>query len=442
MPSAPVTVRREKVPFIASSSPIVRSPQRRSALPCAPSVAPVPLRLFHKSPSYCNLRDVAYQFATLANDFRMPVPKAIKPPQTLCIPIGTTRVGSICALPAVLERLGVRLEPMLDEVGLPRSLFAAPDSVVDIGKAKRLLDLAAERTRCPYLGLLVGKRHRPETIGIAGRLAQSARDVGSALRGLALNLHLNGHAFVPSLTVTPDAAEFGLRLATDLPGPTRPVVDLGMAGAFAIVQAICGPQWSPTGVLLVHQPGGSRAPYDKVYGVRVQFGSNRNAIVFPTPWLRRPVHGANPASLALLERELAVIADHNRLPPATATRRVLLACIARGDVSVRAVAAASDLHPRALNRRLARERTSVFELLKLVRYQISRDLLENTSLSITEIAATLAYANIGSFTRAFRLWSGTSPSDWRLKHGPVPARKAQVAGGRKAQASLPQLRSS
>ncbi|MFO1157973.1 MAG: AraC family transcriptional regulator [Reyranellaceae bacterium] len=359
----------------------------------------------------------------------MPVPKASKgPPTRGIISIGTTRVGSISALPAVLERLGVGLEPILDEVGLPRSLFESPDSLVDIGKAKRLLDLAAARAGCPHLGLLCGQRHRPETIGIAGRLAQNARDVGSALRGLTLNLHLNGHAFMPSLTVTADTAEFALRLATDLPGPTRPVVDLGMAGAFAIVQAICGPAWTPTGVLLVHQPGGSRVPYDKFYGVPVQFGSNRNAIVFPAPWLGRRVHGADPDSLALLERELAVIADRNRLPPATATRRALLACIARGDVSVRAVAAASGLHPRALNRRLARERTSVFELLKLVRYQISRDLLENTSLPVTEIAATLGYASTGSFTRAFRLWSGMSPRDWRPRRRPASRLQARPAG--------------
>jgi AraC-like DNA-binding protein len=68
-----------------------------------------------------------------------------------------------------------------------------------------------------------------------------------------------------------------------------------------------------------------------------------------------------------------------------------------------------------LNRRLAQEGTSVFELMKEVRFQIARDLLANTSLPITEIAATLLYANNGAFTRAFRLWSGKRPSDWRQR---------------------------
>lgn len=258
----------------------------RSAL--ASSVAPVPL-LSTRVLIYCTMRHVAYQFATLANDFRMPVPKASKAPPTLgIIPNGTTRVASISALPAVLERLGVRLEPMLDAVGLPRSPFEAADSVVDVGTAKRLLDLAAVRARCPHLGLLCGQRHRPETIGIAVRRAQCARDVGSVLRGSALKLHLDGHEFVRSLTVTPDVVEFGLRLATDRPGLTWPAVDLGMAGAFAIVQAVCGPEWTPTGVLLVRQSGRSCAPYDMFYGVPVQFGTNRNAMAGAAGSRRHP----------------------------------------------------------------------------------------------------------------------------------------------------------
>ena len=341
------------------------------------------------------------------------------------MPVGTTRVASIGALPAVMDELGVRIQPLLDAVRLPRTLFEDPDRPVDLGKAIRLLKFAAQRADCPHLGLLCGQRHRPETIGIAGRIARNARDVGTALRGLALYLHLNGHAFVPSLTVAGDTAEFALHRVSDGPG-RRLVVDLGMAGAFAILRTVCGPQWRPLDVLLVHSPGGSRTPYDRYYGVPVRFGSDRDAIAFPAAWLGRRVHGADDATLPLLERELAVMTNRNRLPPATATRRILLACIARGDITVRAVAAASGLHPRTLNRRLAKEGTSVFALMADVRYQIARDLLENTTLPVTDIAATLVYADLGSFTRAFCRWAGVSPSAWRRKARRAPAGPAQA----------------
>lgn len=317
----------------------------------------------------------------------------------------------------ILDRARVPLGPLLDATGLPRTLFDDPENLVDIARAARLLEMAAEQSGYPHLGLLCGRRFSPDTIGIVGRLAQNASDVGSALRGLILNLHLNGHAFVPTLGVVSGTAEFGMRLSSDLQGNTVPVVDLGMAAAFTIVRALCGPQWTPLEVLVVHRQFASRKPYDGAFGVRVQFGSDRNAITFDAAWLMRRVHGANAARRTVLERELAVIAQRHQLPAATTARRALIACIARGNLSVDAVAAVMGLHPRTLNRRLAREGTSLLALMKAVRFQIARDLLENTALPITEIAATLLYANIGAFTRAFRLWSRASPSDWRVKHG-------------------------
>jgi AraC-like DNA-binding protein len=330
---------------------------------------------------------------------------------------GTVRVAGLSGLPVVLNQRAVALPALLDAAGLPRGLFDDPDNLVDLESAARLLDLAAARAACPHLGLLCGRLFRPDTIGIVGRLAQNAHDIGSGLRGLTLNLHLHGHAFVPTLTTAAGSAEFGMRLSPDLPGNTVPAVDLGMAAAFTIVRALCGPGWTPSDVLLARRPAAPREPYDRFFGVRVQFDSDRNAIVFSAAWLGRRVHGANAAKRELLERELAVIAQRQRLPAAAMARRSLIACIARGNVSVAAVAAAMGAHPRSLNRRLAQQRTSVFELMKEVRFQIARDLLTSTSLPITEIAATLLYASNGAFTRAFRSWSNESPSDWRLKHG-------------------------
>lgn len=327
------------------------------------------------------------------------------------------RIASLGGLSSVLNEMGVALDPLLDTVGLPRTVFEDPDNLVDVGRAVRLLELAAERSKCPHLGLLCGQRYRPDTIGIVGRLAQNAGSIGSGLRGLVLNLHLNGHTFVPTLNVAAGTAEFGMTLSSNQPGNTVPAVDLGLMAAFTMVRALCGPQWLPTEVMLVHRPSVSRKPYDRLFGVRVQFGSDRNAVTFMATWLKRRVYGANAAKRALLERELAVIAQRHRLPTTTVARRVLIACISGGDVSVAMVAAAMGLHPRSLNRRLAEEGTSVFDLLKKVRFQIARDLLENTQLPVREIASTRLYANVGAFTRAFRLWSHKSPSDWRMKRG-------------------------
>ena len=40
--------------------------------------------------------------------------------------------------------------------------------------------------------------------------------------------------------------------------------------------------------------------------------------------------------------------------------------------------------------------------------------MRNTRMGLSEIAAALRYADLPCFSRAFRKWSGMSPSDWRL----------------------------
>lgn len=328
------------------------------------------------------------------------------------VQVDTVRAGPLSGLSGALSAFGFALGPLLDEIGLPSTTFHSAGNLMESGKAARLLALAAERTNCPHFGLLCAQSVEIEDLGIIGR-----GDVGSGLRGLILNLHLNGHAFVPTLTVTSGLAEFVLRLVADVEGNADPSVDLGMAIACTALRTLCGPDWAPVEVLMTHRAPASREPYDRFFAAPVRFGREHNAIAFSARWLSQRVHGANPAKRKLLERELAVIAQRHRLPAATMARRTLVSCIARGDVSVEAVAASIGLHPRTLNRRLARQGTSVFKLLREERYRIARDLLANTPLPISEIAATLLYTSVGSFTRAFQAWSHESPSNWRMKHG-------------------------
>jgi AraC-like DNA-binding protein len=48
-----------------------------------------------------------------------------------------------------------------------------------------------------------------------------------------------------------------------------------------------------------------------------------------------------------------------------------------------------------------------------IRFEIARELLENTDMALSQVAAVLRYSELSAFTRAFRRWSGQSPSTWR-----------------------------
>jgi AraC-like DNA-binding protein len=78
-----------------------------------------------------------------------------------------------------------------------------------------------------------------------------------------------------------------------------------------------------------------------------------------------------------------------------------------------AVAGELGLHPRTLRRRLADEGETFEHLRDTVRFAVSRELIELTGIPISEVADFLGFSSLAVFSRAFRRWSGASPSDWR-----------------------------
>jgi AraC-like DNA-binding protein len=84
-----------------------------------------------------------------------------------------------------------------------------------------------------------------------------------------------------------------------------------------------------------------------------------------------------------------------------------------GRSSAQEVAALLYLHRRTLNRRLHDQGTNFQHILDEIRFEAACQLLDNTQLSLTDIAASLGYSESSAFTRAFRRWSGAVPSGRR-----------------------------
>ncbi|MGE3630895.1 MAG: helix-turn-helix transcriptional regulator, partial [Sandaracinaceae bacterium] len=69
--------------------------------------------------------------------------------------------------------------------------------------------------------------------------------------------------------------------------------------------------------------------------------------------------------------------------------------------------------PRTVRRPLADEGTRFRALLEAARRRDALRLLETSGLAAHEVAAMLGYENGANFTRAFRRWTGQTPSQYR-----------------------------
>lgn len=74
------------------------------------------------------------------------------------------------------------------------------------------------------------------------------------------------------------------------------------------------------------------------------------------------------------------------------------------------------LAPGQLRRRLRAEGQALSEIREYVRRDRAMRLLATGNRSVETIAGELGYAEARSFTRAFRAWTGQSPSQYRRRH--------------------------
>jgi AraC-like DNA-binding protein len=97
--------------------------------------------------------------------------------------------------------------------------------------------------------------------------------------------------------------------------------------------------------------------------------------------------------------------------------RAVLASADDGYPDLDAVALRLSMSSRTLKRRLGEQGFGFRKLLDEVRLRDSVRLLRDTSLSVEQVALRVGYTAPGNFIRAFRGWTGTTPSAFRNRVG-------------------------
>ena len=100
-------------------------------------------------------------------------------------------------------------------------------------------------------------------------------------------------------------------------------------------------------------------------------------------------------------------------------RRVLRTEPLRNTCSAAGIARLFSMHRRTMNRHLHTEGLAFRQVANEVRFEIACELLANTDMALSQVAAALKYSEPSAFTRAFRRWSGQTPSAWRTSHPDV-----------------------
>lgn len=327
---------------------------------------------------------------------------------------GALRVGPLVALPALIQELGQEPDPVIRESGVDPRHLDDPENSIGFTALGRLLAHCAERTGCAHLGLLLGQRSGLQSLGLIGALAEHSPEVGTALRNLILHLHLHDRGAVPVLSVEGKRAFLGYSIYQPGVEGTRQIYDGSIAIICNIMRTLCGSDWRPAEVIFSHGRPADPRPFRAFFQAPLRFDGECTGVVFSAHSLDQRLRGADPQLRRLLEERIAALESNGAGDLVVQVRRVLHNLLLDGRGSLGQVAGVFEVHRRTLNRRMRELGLTVRQLIDEERYQIARQLLGETDLSVVELAAVLGYADASAFSRAFRRWSGTSPTAWRM----------------------------
>jgi AraC-like DNA-binding protein len=329
------------------------------------------------------------------------------------LPPGYIHLGVSKEIVPVLREFGHDPDPLIRAAGLDPYLFADGTNVVPIAALARLYTLSVARTRCPHLGLLVGRRATILSMDLVGRLMQHSETVGAALEGLVSNLGVHDRAVVASLTVSDGLALLTFAVQSPQNESADQIADAALAIAANALRTLCGSEWSPTEVLVPRVTPTDLEPYRRHFGAPIRFNQESATLVFPAEDLTRKVAGADPLLRTMLEERLRQLRADAGADFLDDLRRLLRTRLMGARCSAEDIADLLAMHRRTLSRRLKDSGMGFRAITNEIRFEIARQLLEDTEVPLGEIAAALGYSEAGAFTRAFRRWSGQTPTAWR-----------------------------
>jgi AraC-like DNA-binding protein len=320
------------------------------------------------------------------------------------------RPGVAALIPGMLEEQGISPERAFGRAGFGRRPLAQPEPAVSLVWLGRVFKAAAATTGQAEFGLLVGLRAGSRLMDWGQGPMPSDTLVSAALMRIISRSASFPNAFL-TLKVSAATCTIGCEMLPRNLIASDQLADCALGFAAGALRFLCGPRWRARGFRFVHGPPPDPSRHAALLLAPISFDANATAMEFESTWLDRDytspqAHASNDLYDRLLHRD--VVGE---------VRKALASWNTVDKPSAPAVAWMLGLEPRKLNRLLSKTGTKFSRMLEEARYERAQQMLGDPGVPIVSIAWSLGYADASGFSRAFRQWSGMTPTEWRKEAG-------------------------
>ncbi|MFN3712467.1 MAG: AraC family transcriptional regulator ligand-binding domain-containing protein [Alcanivoracaceae bacterium] len=315
------------------------------------------------------------------------------------------------------------LAPMLRRTGHdPATVFAGhgialqdtmnPEAKVTVQDTAALLAECESLLGDPSLGINMARHAEYSTFGALGLALAAGGDLRSVLHRIVRFHRLISDAVSTNLSEDDDRLGLHLVAADDTaPHPQALLFVLAIIQRMVRIRLPC--QGDPVEVVTPDIPPAMRAAIQRYFRCQVSQGDHF-ALLFHRHASQLQLAASDPQLAAMLDATLTQrLADAERGALSTRLSLWIEERLPEGEPSLSDAASLLNMSVRSLQRRLKDEDLTWQQLIENTRRVLVERHLRQPGMSITQLAFLLGFADVSSFSRAFRKWYGASPSQLR-----------------------------
>lgn len=327
------------------------------------------------------------------------------------------RAGALEGFDHLSRSLGGNPVELLRQVGMSPASLRSPDTLLAYPKMAELLEIASRSCDCETFGLRLAKGHGLLTVGSIGLYMAQQKTIAESLQVGLKYAYLHARGAVVTLSDSPSGQALNFDLAFAHRNQYSQLVQLSIHLLYRLIKILAGDNWEPQKITFRQpKPIKDMEVFQQLLNCPLEFNCPQDSIQTQTDillkkpladeqQLKRFVEAHFHSLEAQYPNELRAMVCHE-----------ITQLLSTGECTLENISANLGLHPRVLQKRLKNESVSFRELLEETRSKLACSILSESSISLTELALQLGYAELAVFSRSFKRWHGLSPQEWRKQY--------------------------
>jgi AraC-like DNA-binding protein len=327
--------------------------------------------------------------------------------------MSVVRGTSLSNYPRLVAELGADPVAQLTAAGIDPDAVGRYDVFVPLPRVATAIERAAAATGAADFGRRLGQLQGIEILGPVGVAARTAATVADALRIFENFLTAYSPAIGLRVTTLSDPERSFIEYTMNDPDlPTHPQgAELSLGVTLRVLRFLLGAQYAPLSVHLPHDPLTAVAAYRNYFGCRPVFAEQTMGFTISSADLARPLRRDQLAHDAVVRYLTSITSAEPRT--VASVRTLVRQLLPSGTVTLELIAEQLNLHPKAMQRRLAADGTTFAAIADEARRELAQRYLRDTRITLAHLARELGYAEQSVLTRSCHRWFGRGPAAYR-----------------------------